>query len=177
MKKVGISILIFIIFIFIYFLQMNFFSWFTIAGIKPNIFIMLVLFISLYAGLKMGVAFGVIFGFAIDFLGGSLVGGSVVALGVIGFLAGYLEKNLSKDSKITIMLMVMVATASYETFIYLYNGTILSSNIEILEFIRVLLIEVVYNTLLTIILYPIMQKCGYKIEEIFKNPQILTRYF
>lgn len=158
MKKIGISLAIIIIFIVIYFLQMNFFSWFTIAGVKPNLFVMLVLFISLYAGMKMGVAFGVIFGFAIDFLGNSLIGGSVIALGAIGFFTGYLEKNLSKDSKITIMLMVMTATASYETFMYIYNGTILLSNIEILEFIKVLLIELVYNTLLTIILYPLMQK-------------------
>lgn len=60
---------------------------------------------------------------------------------------------------------------------YLYRGAILSSNIEIWSFIKILVIELFFNTLLTIILYPLMQKGGYKVEEIFKNPQILTRYF
>ena len=48
---------------------------------------------------------------------------------------------------------------------------------KIIPFIITLLIEVIYNTLLTIILYPMMQKLGYKIEDIFKGQQILTRYF
>lgn len=90
---------------------------------------------------------------------------------------GYLEKSLSKDSKITMILLTVAATALTETFIYFYKGLILSSNIEILSFIRILLIEMVYNGILTIILYPLMQKFGYKIEHIFKDPQILTRYF
>lgn len=90
---------------------------------------------------------------------------------------GYLEKNFSKDSKITVMLMVIVATIGYETFVYLYKSMVLSSNIEIFMFIRTLLVEILYNTLLTIIIYPLMQKLGYKMEGIFKKPQILTRYF
>ncbi len=93
------------------------------------------------------------------------------------FCGGYLEKNLSKDSKITVMIMVASATASYEIFIYLYRAAILKSNVEIFLFIRILLIEIIYNTLLTIIIYPLMQKLGYKMEEVFKKPQILTRYF
>lgn len=68
-------------------------------------------------------------------------------------------------------------TAGHEIFVYFYKAVILSSNIEIDIFIRKLLIEIVYNGLLTIILYPLMQKFGYKMEDIFKNPQILTRYF
>lgn len=101
----------------------------------------------------------------------------MIALGVIGFLGGYLEKNLSKDSKITIILLVIAATASYETFAYLYRGVVLSSNIEMFIFIKKLLIEVLFNTLITIIIYPLIQKFGYKIEDIFRSQQILTRYF
>lgn len=75
------------------------------------------------------------------------------------------------------MIMVIVATICYEMFVYIYRTVILSSNLELLLFFKILIIEVVYNTLITIIIYPIMQKLGYKIEGIFKNPQILTRYF
>lgn len=92
-------------------------------------------------------------------------------------MVGYLEKNLSKDSKITVMIMVIVATICYEMFVYIYRSVILSSNLELILFFKILTVEVIYNTLITIIIYPIMQKLGYKIEGIFKNPQILTRYF
>lgn len=71
---------------------------------------------------------------------------------------GYLEKNLSKDSKITVMLMCIASTAAYEIFGYLYRAAVLSSNIEIGVFMQKLLIEIVYNTLLTIIIYPAIKK-------------------
>jgi len=90
---------------------------------------------------------------------------------------GYLEKDFSKDSKITVMLMCATATAGYELFVYLYKGAVLSANIELLLFTKILVIEIIYNTLLTIILYPLMQKLGYKMESVFNKTQILTRYF
>lgn len=96
MKKALTIIILFIVFIIIYFLQLNFFSLFTIAGVKPNLFIMLILFIGLYAGVRMGTAFGVIFGIMIDILNGSVIGGAAIALGAIGFLRRLFRKKLFK---------------------------------------------------------------------------------
>ena len=48
---------------------------------------------------------------------------------------------------------------------------------EFLVFLKVNLIEILYNVLLTIILYPLIQKFGYYLEDLFKDKQILTRYF
>ena len=121
--------------------------------------------------------FGAIFGILIDILGGSMVGQTAFAYGVIGLLGGYFDKTLSKDSKITVILLVMGMTAVSETFLYLYRTFMMSLEVEIGEFIRKILIETIYNGLLTIILYPLMQRFGYKMEEVFKNPQILTRYY
>lgn len=177
MKKTLIVILLCLVYIFIYLLQINFFSWFTIAGVKPNLFIILVLFIGLYAGKKYGAILGVIFGLGLDLLSSNLIGQTVLILGAIGFAGGYLDKDFSKDSKITVILMVIVATAIYEIFIYTYRTMMLSLNVEIWPFIKILIIEIIYNAILTIILYPLMQKIGYKIEDTFKKPQILTRYF
>ena len=66
MKKVFLSIAVFLVFILIYILQSNFFTWFNIAGVKPNLVIILVLFIGLFAGRIYGLTFGVIFGLLID---------------------------------------------------------------------------------------------------------------
>ena len=49
MKKISIIIALIITFFIIYCLQVNIFSTFTIAGVKPNLFIMYVLFIGLFA--------------------------------------------------------------------------------------------------------------------------------
>jgi len=44
-------------FIITYFLQAIFFSEFTIAGIMPNIFVILMLYIGLYMGRTMGITY------------------------------------------------------------------------------------------------------------------------
>jgi len=177
MKKAISIILIFIIFILIFLLQANFFNWFTIAGVKPNLFIILVLFLGLFAGQKLGTIYGVILGVFLDLVLGRNIGISAAMLGIIGFLGGYLDKNFSKESRLTVMLMVIGTTAVYEIGTYIFNIVEFSINIEIFSFIKILLKEILYNAILTIILYPLIQKAGYMLEDIFKGQKILTRYF
>ena len=66
MKKVVIHISLIITFVIIYLLQSTFFSHFTIAGIMPNIFVILMLFIGLYLGRTMGVIYGIVYVIFID---------------------------------------------------------------------------------------------------------------
>ncbi len=177
MKKTITIIGLILTFLIIYFLQANFFSWFTIAGVKPNLFIILVLFISLFVGMKYGIVFGLIFGLFLDIVIGKTIEINTIMLTVVAILGGYFEKNFSKDSKITIMLMVIGSTFIFEIGSYVFSIIMLNTNIEILSFIRIILIEVLYNAILTVILYPFIQIIGYKIEDIYKGQKILTRYF
>lgn len=175
-KGLAIGFLI-ITFFLIYFLQANFFNWFTIANIKPNLFVIYILFIALFAGKKLGAIFGLILGVYIDLLIGRTVGISGIMLFIIGIIGEYLEKNFSKDSKLTIILMVIGATAIYEIGVYVFNIFRLEMNAEIFSFAKILFIEIIYNAILVVILYPLMQKAGYALENTFKTKNILTRYF
>ena len=179
MKKVIVNILIILTFLIIYIIQTNFFNWFNIAGIKPNLYVIFILFIGLFAGRKMGISYGIVFGIILDLLANTNIGITSLMLGVIGYLGGYFDKNFSKENRMTIMSMQIGATIIFELGTYIINALIQSYEIEIITFIKILLIEILYNTLLTIIIYPIMQKLGYKIEEIIKNKNLslLTRYF
>lgn len=160
-----------------YFLQANFFSWFTIAGIAPNIFIIFILFVGLFGSKTMGIVYGIVMGAILDVLFGSKIGIYAGTLGLIGFLATIFDRNFSKDSRMTMMLMIMGSTILLEVIVYLLNYAIQGINIEILPFIKILGLEVIFNLLLTIILYPLMQRFGYYIENQCKGNQILTRYF
>ncbi len=177
MRKVLIHVSLIITFIIIYLLQTTFFSHFTIAGIMPNIFVILMLFIGLYMGRTMGVIYGIAYGIFIDFWIGKNIGFTSVALAIIGLACGILDKTLSKDSRITVLLMGIVSTIIYEVVLYFMQYIILGTNIEILSFIKILLVEVVYNMLLIIILYPAIKNIGYEVENEVKGDRILTRYF
>ena len=66
MKKIFINIAIIISFIIIYLLQANFFTWFKIAGIMPNLLIILMLYIGLFMGKRVAITYGIIFGILVD---------------------------------------------------------------------------------------------------------------
>lgn len=177
MKKTIITLMIIITFLIIYLLQSNLFSWFNLAGIKPNLFIILVLMIGLFSGESRGIALGIIFGISLDFFIGKSVGISGIMLGAIGFLGGYLDKNFSKDSRLTMIIMIVLSTCLYEVGSYLFNYFVNDANISLWLFIKMLIIENVFNIIITIILYPMIVKLGYRLEKTYKENKILTRYF
>ncbi len=148
-----------------------------LRGIKPNMIIILVLFIGLFAGQTTGGLLGMIFGVFVDFFVGRKIGVSGILLGTIGFAGGYLDKNFSKDSKITIILMCIGATCFYNLVDYFFISILYQTEIEILALLKIIGIEATYNAILIIILYPLIQKMGYRIEDIFKGSNVLTRYF
>lgn len=177
LKKLVINLFLILTIFIIYFLQSNFFNWFNIAGVMPNVFIIFVLFVGLFTNKTVGTAYGVVIGLILDLLFSQKIGIQAVTLGLVGFLAAIFDKNFSKDSRMTIMLMVLGSTVIVEVLNYLLAYMFININVEIVNFVKILAIEVIYNMILTIIIYPLIQKFGYEIENEYKGNKILTRYF
>ena len=177
MKKTYMTILLIIIYFFLFFLQANIFPSFTIAGIMPNLFVIFILFIGLYANITLGISFGVVGGLIVDLVYGKTIGITALMLCVIGYLGAYFDRNFSKENKLTIIIMVAVSTVIFEVGFYFINSVLLNYEVEIWYFIKILFIEILYNILLTIIFYPLIQKVGYTIDRTFKKNNIMTRYF
>ena len=96
---------------------------------------------------------------------------------MIGVISGILDKTFSKDSRLIVLLMGILCTIIYEAALYFMQYIVLGINVEILQFIKILSIEVIYNVIIIIILYPLMKFIGYEIENEIKGDKILTRYF
>ena len=92
-------------------------------------------------------------------------------------LGEYFDKNFSKDSRVTIILMLVGSTILYEVATYLVKIFVSGAEPEVLTFILTLFVEIIFNTLLIIIFYPLIRKLGYYMEDSFKGKKILTRYF
>ena len=177
MKKVVINLILVLLVFVCFFLQSNLFSWFNIAGITPNLFVILIVFIGLFANKYMGAIYGVVVGFFIDYIFRSKVGIMPIALGLVGIFSKIFDKNFSKDSRITIMMIVGIMTVLFETISYFIGVMVFTFDIQIWQFIKILLVEVVFNILLVVILYPLIVRFGYYIENEYRENKILTRYF
>lgn len=108
---------------------------------------------------------------------GKTIGTSALALGIVGLLGEILSKNFSKDSRFIVCLMVIGTTAVYEIIVYLLTMLRTEGTVEILAFLKILLIEMLFNGLITIIIYPLIKKAGYYLENLYDDKFILTRYF
>ena len=176
MKKILIIAGLFISFIIIYFLQINFFSWYTIAGIQPNLFIILALFIGLYIEKNYGLTLVIIMGFLLDLFTSKIIGYNIIIMGLAVLIGRIYDKNFSKEKRITFITMTMVATFICEIVAYALQIFFLKAEFDILKFIYIILIETIYNIILIIILYPLIQKIGNFIEENFKKEKIFSKY-
>lgn len=177
MNKFKGVLIIILLFLILYFCQINFFSCFTIRGIMPNLFVILALFLGLFVGKKIGGICGLAFGIILDILVGKSIGFTGIFLGAIGLLGEYFDKNFSKDSRVTIILMTAGVTILFEVCMYVVNILKFDVELELIPFIITLVVETIYNVFIVIILYPGMKKLGYYLENIFKGKKLLTRYF
>ena len=73
--------------------------------------------------------------------------------------------------------MTVGATLICEMISYLIQIIIFKLSIEILPFMKILAIEILYNVMLVIIIYPLIVKAGTTLERIFTEDKILTRYY
>lgn len=177
MNKKVITIILFLISYILYFFQKNIFSNLTISGIAPNIFIIYILFLGLYTNSKVSIGIGIFLGLLLDTVYGKCIGISSTMFCILAYIASYFDKNFSKDNKITIIIMCIGATFIFEFGYYIINSIVFNFEIEFLKFLKIILIEILYNTLLLILIYPLFKKIGYTLDRNFKESNLLTRYF
>lgn len=163
-----------IAFIIIYFLQANVFSSLTIAGIKPNLFVIFILFIGLFGNNFLSLLFGIVCGIFLDSLYSEVIGVTSAMFCLIGFVATWFDSLWSKDEKISIVIMVFIATFVFEFGSYFLKSVVLEFEMEIKPFFKILAIEELYNVLLTIILFGFIKKIGYKMERKLKRTNMYT---
>lgn len=177
MKRVRIILFIIAIYLFMYFLQVNFFSWFNISGVQPNLFVVLALFVGLYTNTKFGTIMGFFLGLYTDFLFSDSVGISAVLFTLIGYSGEILQKRFPKNSKITLIIMSSITTAIYEVIRVCYRHLFFSSDIGFISFVVTLAIELLFNALLIIIFYPLINKSGEILDDTFNGNDTVTKYF
>lgn len=74
------------------------------------------------------------------------------------------------------MLISMGTTLICEIIEYIYK-IINGASIEVLTFLKIVLIEIIFNLMIIIIIYPLIRKLGEKLEQVFNEDKILTKYF
>lgn len=124
-----------------------------------------------------GFSCGLIFGLLLDFVIGKRIGINAIVLAIAGIIGGVIDKSFSKENRITFIIMTFAVTVLCEIINYTLQIIILGAEPILSSFMKICLIEALYNAILVIILYPLIQKAGNKTEEVFRESKSLMKYY
>ncbi len=75
------------------------------------------------------------------------------------------------------MLLTLGITLICEIVSYLIQIILFKLSIEIFIFTKIVVIEALYNVIIVIIIYPLIEKFGEVLTKIFKEKNIFTKYY
>lgn len=156
------SIIIGLIILFNLIFQSTLFQWIEIYGVVPNTALILVISFSIYSGKNRGAIIGFFTGILQDIIFGRMIGLNALIFMIVGYLVGFMDQKIFKDSLLIPFTLTILTTILYETTNLLLIF-LLGYRIELLSIIKkVLVIEVIYNSVVSLVVY-------YYVSKLFKS--------
>ncbi len=165
MKVLYISIIVIINFLF----QTTILQYFAIGGVIPNITLIILVTIALLKGKKIGGILGISMGLLQDIILSNVIGINSLIYFFIGYLVGTVDNKVFKDNMWVVLFFTGISTIFFHIFFYIIMY-FLSIEIRLFAMFRkVILIEVVYNMIVSIPIFKGINKL-FRVRSLsFKN--------
>ena len=161
LRKIIVSAFIMICFI----LQCSVFTSLAFAGIVPNLLIVLTSSFGFMRGEKEGLVIGFFCGLLNDIFFGGFLGFYALLMMYIGYLNGKFCKIFyPEDIKLPLALIV-ISDLSYGIICYVLTFMLRGRFHFSYYFTHIILPEVLYTILITLLLYPLILKVNEKLEK------------
>ncbi len=151
-KKIILAVLIIASFI----VQSTICQYISIGNICPNLLIIVVASFGFMGGKKAGITAGFLTGILVDIFYGQALGFNALIFMYIGFFNGFFKRLFFKDDlKLQILLIAssdLVYGVVYYLLLFLLRGRFHMGY----YFLHVIIPEMVYTILLTLVLYPLV---------------------
>lgn len=168
MKRIICS---FIMMIILYLIQTTIFNKIAIAGIKPNVVIILVVFIGYKYGKIPGMIMGFFMGLFLDLTEADYVGYYAVIYLTIGYLMGFVNKLYNGDFNLIPVGLIGVSDLMLNFMIFI-TGFLLRNRLDLPYYvIRIILPEAVYTMIVAALFYRIIDAVYLKLEAIGKGDE------
>ena len=168
MKRIICS---FIMMIILYLVQTTIFNKITIAGIKPNVVIILLVLIGYKYGKIHGMMMGFFMGLFLDLTESDYIGYYAVIYLTIGYLLGFSNKLYNDDSTLIPLGLVGMSDIVLNFLIFI-TGFLLRNRLDLPYYImRIILPEAIYTIIVSVLLYRFIDFVYTKLDTIGKGDE------
>lgn len=150
MKRFIINLILIII---CFLLQTTVLKYAALAGVIPNLLLILTVSVGYMRGRNEAMAVGMICGLLTDMMYGNIIGLYAVAFLLIGYLNGLVHKYYYHDDFTVPILLVGISDFLYNFFVYV-TEFLLRNRLALSVYMKqIILPEVIYTLLVSVVLY------------------------
>ena len=164
-RKITVTLIIIVCFL----LQSTLFKALSFASISPNLLIVVCASFGFMRGRKEGMWIGFFSGLLLDIFFGSVIGFYALIYMYIGYINGFFRKIFFPDDIKLPLILISASDFGYNLLVYLFLFLLRGRFGFGYYLIHIMIPELVYTILVTIILYFVILKINQKLEMIEKR--------
>ncbi len=161
MKRFFVSVVLIIL---CFLLQTTVFQWLDFGGIVPNLMIVLTASFGFMRGRKTGLLFGFFCGLLVDIFFANVLGLNAMIYMYIGYANGKFNRIFYPEEIKLPMLLILVSDFCYGLLYYITLFLMRGRFQFGFYFMNIILPEMVYTILITLLLYPLVLWLNKKLE-------------
>ena len=133
------------------------FNGLSVAGGKPDFVLIMVVYFAIFRGSVQGGLLGAALGLMEDLMPGRFMGINAICKGLIGFMAGYSERNLHKNNFFVPIAAVLIATFGNAVLYYLFS-VMIGGNVGLDTMLFTSIPDAVYNMCFSPVFYAVFYR-------------------
>jgi len=126
----------------------------SIAGVIPDIILILLVYFTLRTGQIHGTVLGFIYGFLLDMITGNIFGSAMISKTISGFITGYFynENKLDIYFKSVVFSLIVLLSSTIDSFIFSFFSSVELEKSILLRFFEQGMFPGIYTAVISLVL-------------------------
>ena len=161
-----------IIIVICFLLQCTVFHYIELAGVVPNLLLIVTMSFGLMRGLREGLLVGFFSGLLIDIFFGSVLGPYAFIYMTLGYGNGFFHRIYYVEDVLLPMIMISLNDFIYNIIIYVVFF-LMRNRLDFLGYLKdVMLPEMIYTILITLFFYKILVRINLRLKRVKEAEQL-----
>lgn len=161
-----------IIIVICFLLQCTVFHYIELAGVVPNLLLIVTMSFGLMRGRREGLLVGFFSGLLIDIFFGSVLGPYAFIYMTLGYGNGFFHRIYYVEDVLLPMIMISLNDFIYNIIIYVVFF-LMRNRLDFLEYLKdVMLPEMIYTILITLFFYKILVRINLRLKRVKEAEQL-----